>query len=90
MKNPLPWTRWLLRWYLRRLRALILRLRRREGTLSFYAERGGPFAQEAAALAADLQCVLSDHLVPAADGLERAITSRAPLPGDDDGEGVVA
>jgi hypothetical protein len=80
MKNPFPVHRWFLRWELRRLRTLILRLRRREGSLSFHAERGGPFAPEAKALAADLQCILSDHLVPAADALEAALLNRELLP----------
>jgi hypothetical protein len=80
MKIPLPLVLWFLRWELRRLRALILRLRRREGILSFHAEKGGPFAREAASLAAALQCILSDHLVPAADALEAALSNREPLP----------
>jgi len=85
--------RWFLRWELHRLRALILRLRRREGTLSFLAERGGPFAREAAALAAALQCILSDQLVPAADSLERSLFNREPLPEEGvegDGTGAAA
>ncbi len=90
MKNPLPLVRWSLRWELRRLRALVLRLRRREGTLSFHAERGRPLAGEARTLAADLQCILSDRLVPAADALERALFRRDPLPEEPDDEDPAA
>lgn len=80
-------TRWFLRWELRRLRALVLRLRRREGTLSFHAERDKPFAREAAALGASLQCILADHLGPAADDLERAISDLEPLPEEEEAAG---
>ncbi len=90
MRNPLPFTRWLLRRELRRLRALVLRLRRREGTLSFYSERGGPLVRQVASLAADLQCILSDHLVPAADALERALFNREPPQEEPEDEGGAA
>lgn len=72
MKNPLRPARRSLRWAASFLRWWIERLRRREGTLSFHAERNGPFAREAEALAGDLGCILTDHLGPAADALERA------------------
>jgi hypothetical protein len=54
-----------------RLRRMIERERRQEGSLSFHAEQKGPFAREAEALAAVLGCLLTDRLGPAADALER-------------------
>ena len=91
MTNPFPIVRWLLRWERHRLRRMIGRLRRREGTLSFQAEQGGPHAAIASALAADLGCILTDHMAPAADALERAARSVEPLPEDETaGEGEAA
>jgi hypothetical protein len=72
IRDPLRPARRSMRWAARFLRWWIERLRRREGTLSFHAERNGPFAREAESLAGDLGCVLTDHLGPAADALERA------------------
>jgi hypothetical protein len=72
VKNPTPAARRSMRrsaWWLRRM---IESLRRREGSLSFYAERNSPDATEAEVLAGDLGCILNDHLGPAADALERA------------------
>ena len=78
MRNPLPFVRWLLRLELLRLRAMIARLRRREGTLSFQAEQGGPHARYAELLAADLGCILTDDLDPALDALDRALAGEPP------------
>jgi hypothetical protein len=78
MKNPIPSARRSMRWAAAFLRWMIERLRRREGTLSFHAERNGRFARESEVLAGDLGCILTDHLGPAADALERA--ARAPDP----------
>jgi hypothetical protein len=79
MSSPFPFLRWLLRWEHHRLRRMIARLRRREGTLSFRAEQGGPDAGYAEVLAADLGCILTDHLDPAADALEKAARGVEPL-----------
>lgn len=86
MKNPTLAARRTLRRTAFWLRFLVERLRRREGTLSFHAERQGPFAREAAALAAALGCILTDRLGPALDALERAASDREPLPDPDEAE----
>lgn len=73
---------------LRRLRRMIERQRRQEGSLSFYAEQRGPFARQAQTLAAVLGCVLTDHLGPAADALERARhEDLLAMPADPEDEG---
>jgi hypothetical protein len=66
------WATWWLRW-------IIESLRRREGSLSFHAEQAGPFAPQALTLAAALGCILTDHLGPAADALERAAVNEELL-----------
>lgn len=88
MSNPTPAARRHLRREARRLRRQVVRLRRREGSLSFHIEHGGPHAGAALALAAALQCALSDHLVQAAEILERAAEDDAPLAQESDEEGV--
>jgi hypothetical protein len=75
------WAAWWLRW-------TIERLRRREGSLSYHSERNGPFARQAEAFAGVLGCILTDHLGPAADALEREARNREPLPEvEEDGNG---
>jgi hypothetical protein len=70
----------------RRLRKMIGRLRRREGSLALHAEQRGPFARQAEALAAALGCILIDHLGPAVDALEREAVSEEPLPEPEEDE----
>lgn len=79
MRNPLPAARRHMLREARRLRRQIGRLRRREGTLSFHVEQGGLQAAVARALASALQCTLSDHLLQAAETLERAAEDETPL-----------
>ena len=74
------WAAWWLRW-------MIECLRRREGNLSFHAEQGGFYSRQAEALAAALGCILTDHLGPAADALERGAQNEDLLPEDLEDEG---
>lgn len=84
LKNPLPATRRALRWEAFCLRRRIERLRRRKGSLSFHAERGGPHAKQAEALSGVIGAILADLLGPAADSLEREGRNTEPLPEAED------
>ena len=84
MKNPIPAARCAMRGAAWWLRWMIEALRRREGSLSFHAEQGGFYARQAETLAATLGCILTDHLGPAADALERGAQSEDLLPDSED------